>query len=165
MRGKSVFFFCCFWVSLWLRHLPRWQTRSGRRGLRQPALAQPHTQAHDGSSAPGFLSCHLVPHVLMFFPLAASSTSEMWQSVESVRWEMQPTSPRRYCRFVCRAISFMPPVGKAVRNFTNMAIYPCLAGCIPSNAIPSASQKAILIYSLLCVALNNDFMHFKVQRE
>lgn len=76
-EGKNVLFFS-FWVSLWLCHLPRWQTWSGCRGLHQPAPTQPHTQAQDGSSAPGSLSCHLVPHVLMFFPLAASSTSEMW---------------------------------------------------------------------------------------
>lgn len=40
----------------------------------------------------------------------------------------------------------------------------CLAGCIPSNAIPTAPQKGILIYRLLCVALSNDFKHLKLQR-
>lgn len=53
----------------------------------------------------------------MFFPSAASSTSEIWKSVERVKCEMQPTRPLMYCLLVCSAISFIPPAKKEKDNF------------------------------------------------
>lgn len=84
--------------------------------------------------------CYFLPQVLMFFPSAASSTSEIWKSVESVKCEMQPTRPLIYCLFVCSAISFIPPA----REKKTTLIKFCMAFFWPWKPLQRGTQSRFI---------------------